>query len=241
MRKGDARRAQIIEAAERLFYLNGYEKTSVQDIIDELHFSKGGLYHYFDSKLALLEAICETRAQETCESARTWLSREELDAAEKLNGVFRASALWHNENPGFVSLLIGVAYREDGALMRERMKSCQLAGMQPIIKAILAEGVQEEAFMTEDISGTAQMLLRLYMQFTDEIAFLLAEETDEQTLTDRMIAKLWLYRRAIERMLIAERGSIILFEADDLVHLGLSIVEDRHRRSLGQVQLRLDV
>ena len=64
MRKGDARRASIIEAAERLFYLKGYEDTSVQDVLDELHLSKGGFYHHFESKLSLLEEIGRASCRE---------------------------------------------------------------------------------------------------------------------------------------------------------------------------------
>lgn len=241
MKKGDARRGQLIETAERLFYTNGYEKTSIQDILDEIHFSKGGFYHHFDSKLSLLEAICETRAAETCETARQWLRKEELSATDKLNGVFRVSALWRNGSPGFVSLLIGVAYREDGALMRERMKTCQLEGMQDVIEQILRQGSASGEFWAEDISGSAQLLLRLYMQFTDEIAFLLAGENDMNTLAEKMTRKLWLYRDAIERFLVAPLGSIVLFEAEDLLALGKEIVEDRMRREAGLIQMRLDV
>lgn len=70
MRKGDARREQIMATAETLFYQKGYEQTSVQDILDALQFSKGGFYHHFESKLALLSAICEQRAQESYEAAQ---------------------------------------------------------------------------------------------------------------------------------------------------------------------------
>ena len=70
MKKGDQRRDELIATAERLFYTKGYEGTSVQDILTEMNFSKGGFYHHFDSKLAVLEAICEQRAQETCDRAR---------------------------------------------------------------------------------------------------------------------------------------------------------------------------
>ena len=70
MKKGDRRREEVIETAERLFYSRGYEKTSVQDILDEMHFSKGGFYHHFESKLQLLEAICEMRVI----SAKSWSS-----------------------------------------------------------------------------------------------------------------------------------------------------------------------
>ena len=59
MKKGDARRGELLAASEKLFYTKGYENTSVQDILDAVGFSKGGFYHHFDSKLAVLEAICQ--------------------------------------------------------------------------------------------------------------------------------------------------------------------------------------
>ncbi|MCR4707419.1 MAG: TetR/AcrR family transcriptional regulator [Clostridiales bacterium] len=242
MKKGDARRMQLIETAERLFYVNGYENTTVQDILDELHFSKGGFYHHFDSKLSLLEAICETRAQETCEAAAELLSRsQDSSALQKLNSVLRASALWQGGGPGFVSLLIGVAYREDGALMRERMKDCQLSGMQDFIVQILKEGREAGELWANDVEGTAQLILRLYTQFTDEVAFLLAREDSREALAEKLTRKLKLYRDAIERILIAPFGSIVLFEADELLLQGWQIVEDRLRREAGMVQMRINL
>ena len=50
MKKGDARRGELLAASEKLFYTKGYENTSVQDILDAVGFSKGGFYHHFDSK-----------------------------------------------------------------------------------------------------------------------------------------------------------------------------------------------
>ena len=140
MKKGDTRRAELLAAAERLFYQKGYEQTSVQDILDEIHFSKGGFYHHFDSKLSVLEAICELRAQESCERAKAIISAPGQSAAEKLNALFHGTALWRSDNSGFVSLLIHVAYREDGALMREKMKACQLQSLQLTLEDVLSQG-----------------------------------------------------------------------------------------------------
>ena len=64
LKKGDARRGELLAASEKLFYTKGYENTSVQDILDAVGFSKGGFYHHFDSKLAVLEAICQQRAED---------------------------------------------------------------------------------------------------------------------------------------------------------------------------------
>ena len=54
MKKGELRRQEILDTAERLFLSRGYEQTSVQDILDEMGLSKGGFYHHFDTKMALL-------------------------------------------------------------------------------------------------------------------------------------------------------------------------------------------
>ena len=50
MRKGDEKRKELLQVAERFFCARGYEETSVQDIIDAAESSKGGFYHYFPSK-----------------------------------------------------------------------------------------------------------------------------------------------------------------------------------------------
>ena len=230
MKKGDIRRNEVIETAEKLFYTRGYERTSVQDILDAMHFSKGGFYHHFDSKLSLLEAICEQRTEEMCDTASKIGAKPYRRETERLNAVLSSSALWTNGNEGFVALLIGVAYREDGALMREKMKNAQLRGMLPLIEEVIQKGCESGEFYATDRHSTAELILRLYMQFTDDIAFLLAGETDELVMMDTMVKKLWVYRGAIERVLVAPLGSIILFDADQLVALGTSILRDRARQ-----------
>ena len=47
-------KSRIVSAAWRLFYEQGYEDTTVEDIIFESGTSKGSFYHYFESKDALL-------------------------------------------------------------------------------------------------------------------------------------------------------------------------------------------
>jgi AcrR family transcriptional regulator len=49
-----ARRNEILDASLRLVYSKGYDKMTIQDILDQLHISKGAFYHYFDSKVAVL-------------------------------------------------------------------------------------------------------------------------------------------------------------------------------------------
>jgi AcrR family transcriptional regulator len=52
-------RGRIVSAAWQLFYEQGYEDTTVEEIIDLSHTSKGSFYHYFDGKDALLSTLSD--------------------------------------------------------------------------------------------------------------------------------------------------------------------------------------
>ena len=50
-------KGRIVSAAWALFYDQGYENTTVEDIIAASGTSKGSFYHYFEGKDALLETL----------------------------------------------------------------------------------------------------------------------------------------------------------------------------------------
>ena len=50
-------RMKIINAAWELFYENGYENTTIEDIVERSETSKGTFYHHFTGKDALLSTL----------------------------------------------------------------------------------------------------------------------------------------------------------------------------------------
>jgi AcrR family transcriptional regulator len=56
------RREQIIDAAMRVFAQKGFVRTTNKDIAHEAGITPGLIYHYFDSKEALLQAIIKGRS-----------------------------------------------------------------------------------------------------------------------------------------------------------------------------------
>lgn len=57
-------RETLLQTARQYFIERGYEQTTTAEILSQSGVSKGGMYHHFSSKLALMEAIytneCET-------------------------------------------------------------------------------------------------------------------------------------------------------------------------------------
>ena len=49
--------AKILDVSMRLFTEQGYEHTTIQDIVDALGMSKGAIYHHFKSKEDILDQI----------------------------------------------------------------------------------------------------------------------------------------------------------------------------------------
>lgn len=50
-------KSKIVSAAWKLFYEQGYEDTTIEEIIEESGTSKGSFYHYFEGKDALLGSL----------------------------------------------------------------------------------------------------------------------------------------------------------------------------------------
>ena len=61
--KYDEKRQHILEVAEGCFQRDGFRGASIGDICAAARMSPGHLYHYFDSKEAIIEAILESRLE----------------------------------------------------------------------------------------------------------------------------------------------------------------------------------
>lgn len=62
-----AKRRQIIKAATTCFARKGFHSTSTAEICAEAGMSPGNLFHYFDNKNAIIEAIVEEERRDTNE------------------------------------------------------------------------------------------------------------------------------------------------------------------------------
>lgn len=65
-------REQIVEAADQLFYRNGFEHTSFSDIADAVRISRGNFYYHFKSKDEILDAVIDLRLANTQAMLDQW-------------------------------------------------------------------------------------------------------------------------------------------------------------------------
>jgi TetR/AcrR family transcriptional repressor of nem operon len=65
-------RDHIVEAADRLFYRQGYEHTSFSHIADVVQISRGNFYFHFKSKDEILDAVIDVRLAATRMMLAQW-------------------------------------------------------------------------------------------------------------------------------------------------------------------------
>ena len=76
-------RDQIVEAADQLFYRQGYEHTSFANIADTVQISRGNFYYHFKTKDEILAAVIELRLANTRKMLQQWENEAE-DPAERI-------------------------------------------------------------------------------------------------------------------------------------------------------------
>jgi AcrR family transcriptional regulator len=85
----EGRRREVIATAARVFAEHGYQATSISDLTAATGLAAGGLYHYIESKDALLISICDELLDPLLERAREILATE-APPAEQLRALLHA-------------------------------------------------------------------------------------------------------------------------------------------------------
>lgn len=76
-------RQQIVEAADRLFYEQGFEATSFADIAAAVRLSRGNFYYHFKTKDEILDAVIALRLANTGRMLEAWEAGTD-DPAERI-------------------------------------------------------------------------------------------------------------------------------------------------------------
>jgi AcrR family transcriptional regulator len=76
-------RDHIVEAADRLFYRQGYEHTSFSDIADVVRISRGNFYYHFKTKDEILDAVIAVRLADTRKMLERW-EEDGKDPADRI-------------------------------------------------------------------------------------------------------------------------------------------------------------
>jgi AcrR family transcriptional regulator len=213
----NAKRNEILDYAMSMVYSKGYAQMAIQNILDGLHISRGALYHYFDSKQALLEAMVERAGSAAAQAFLPIVQNPHLPAIEKFRRYFEASAQWKSAQKELILNLLTTWYSEENVLIRQKMTAASLKGTPRILEPIIRQGIQEKVFTTRFPEQVAVIITGITLNLADTIIGLLLLPQPDQASTQELEIALDTffdaYFDSIERILGAPAGSLKVLDA----------------------------
>ncbi|MDX1640147.1 MAG: TetR/AcrR family transcriptional regulator [Balneolaceae bacterium] len=120
-------RQQIVDAAFELFANEGYAKTSISAVAKKAGISKGLIYHYFESKESILEAIFD-QLVEMGEEVSSF--PEDFSAAEKIRQTLEKTFEFIENQASLGRLMISLALQPEAfSSLKSKLDKVQEAQM----------------------------------------------------------------------------------------------------------------
>lgn len=168
----------ILSVSAKLFIEKGYDKTSMQDIVNVLGMSKGAIFHHFKSKEAIFNAVMEKQFERITATINGWLiEMQGLTAKEKLRGL-----IGRNLTDEIISESnIMIAGRTGSSLIILSLIQNNIEKLAPIIANVLREGVEDGSVSTEFPDECAEVFLLLLNFWCDTDVF----QGDSSTIQKR--------------------------------------------------------
>ncbi|ABW18304.1 TetR/AcrR family transcriptional regulator [Alkaliphilus oremlandii] len=163
----DERKKEILDTAERLFRIKGYDKCTIMDIIKEVGIAKGTFYHYFKSKEEVLDAIVLRYVDIVRNNAEEILLIENINPVEKLMRAFMAMQVTNQIDKD----LLDNMHRVENALLHQKALNQLVTTMTPILVKVIEEGIEEKVWSCKYPLEYMQIFLVASLTLTDEGIF----------------------------------------------------------------------
>jgi AcrR family transcriptional regulator len=161
------KRSLIIEAASKLFYEKGFQKTTLDDIANSLSVTKPFIYTYFENKYAILEELFDIVYEDLYADVVKVLDQEDGAADERLVRFMHIYLAKNIERQRFTSIFM----EEEKNLSASKIADVRKKQRQFDLKLtnLIETGVKQRLFAVNDaavaslsISGMVRWAHRWY-------------------------------------------------------------------------------
>ena len=147
---------KIMEVSLALFNEKGYEKTTIQDIVNALGMSKGAIYHHFKSKDEIIEALSE-RCYHNDTQMELLRNASDKTGIEKLRAIIYRQI--QNEEKKQIDTISINLWKNPKIFMSGMAEN--LSVNSQIVERILEEGMADGSIRQQDPLCAAQVLMLL--------------------------------------------------------------------------------
>ena len=195
VKSAEERKNEILDVAEQLFAVRGFDNTSTNDIINEIGIARGTLYHHFKSKEEILDAVIDRITGTLMREAEAIAANQQIPLLDRLTGSIMAL----NVDSRIGEEVMLQVHKPQNALLHQKMQKQLIGGIVPILTRLIEEGCQEGLFHTPYPAEAAEMVMIYSNAAFDELA--------EQSAEERL-RKIQAFIFHTERIMGAEEGAL---------------------------------
>jgi AcrR family transcriptional regulator len=208
----DERLTEFLDTARQLFFEKGYEKTSVNDIIEKVGVAKGTFYHYFKSKEDLLDQLVNHFTEKSVSKVGEMMERRDMNALERMNHFFISIRNLKVEKKELMKMLMRFMYKDENLILRHKIFKQSIALLTPPFSEIIKQGVQEGYFNPEDPQEAAEIIFMMSRNMNEIVVDLLLQVEEKPGNIDKIEQKIKVFENSVERILGAPEGSFSMVE-----------------------------
>jgi len=145
---------KILDVAQRLFLMKGYDNTTIQDIVDELGgLTKGAIYHHFKSKEEIMDALGDKLFWENNPFTEL-ANRKDLNGLQKLQELMKYSLV----DPDRAELnRQSIPILKNPRILAQMIETDRTL-ISPLITELIEEGNQDGSIQTKYAKEAADVI-----------------------------------------------------------------------------------
>jgi AcrR family transcriptional regulator len=138
----EERKQDLIDAAEALFLVKGYDNTAVGDIVRQVGVAQGTFYYHFRSKEDVLGAILINSLDAVGRIISDTAARADLSPPAKIAAVIGAAFDTITAKQGLLESL----HRPGNALVHDKLRRLTIDVLVPLVAGLVEEGKESGDF-----------------------------------------------------------------------------------------------
>lgn len=195
--------AEILDAAEPLFYANGYHETAISDIVKKMGVAQGTLYYYFKSKEEILEALINRHMSTFTSAFEPIINSDSIAPLQKIEFVIQSIFRTIHYKEG---LLFDFLYDDRTLHLVDKLSRQGKQLVAPFLLKFIEEGKQQHYFHVSHPKAALNLILAILDCLIDAIY--------EKSPDDLLSCQFKLAEQLMAKALGMQEGTIRIFIND---------------------------
>jgi len=213
--------------AQEMFFSLGYEKVSIQKIIDRVEIAKGTFYHHFKSKEDLLDQLTDSIVEKQVSTIFQYVDESDDDAITKFNKFIGMQSTWKSQRFELLFAILEAYYTKENLMLRDQLKLKNTKYYLPIMNKIIKQGIEEQVFKNDFPDLVGEMIFIFTNNASDEMAQIFLNFRTYDDPASELKTRYKLIINSIERILGCQEG-LLTFSDQRTIDNFIEFLEERN-------------